>query len=104
MRTIGIRERRGLKVLFSTMLWIVSGAAAPAAAAPEREVLSFEMWCLDIQQYPPPRCDTRRADDNKDYERYRAIVEQFNRERADRERRDQDLRNQLNRDPGNTKR
>ena len=104
-RAIAIVAKRASLSLF--LAFALCGAAAIAllaATAPEREVLSFEMWCLDMQQYPAARCDTRRGDDVKDYERYRTAVEQFDRQRAEQEKRDRALRDQLNRDPVATKR
>ena len=48
------------------------------------------------------RCDQRRPDDVKDYQRYRTAAEQFDRQRAERERRDREILDRLNRGPGNT--
>jgi hypothetical protein len=86
----------------------LSGAGTPAGTGPstgtEREVLSFEMWCLEVQAYPPMRCDARRGNDVKDYETYRTTIEKFSTQRSEQERRDQALQEQLNRSPGTTKR
>jgi len=77
-----------------------SGAWGYAAVRPpnvvHEDVLSFEMWCLEMRLYPAQRCDARQADDIKAYERYRAMVEQFQQTELAKQRRDQELRDRLN--------
>jgi len=80
------------------------GDSARSASDTYEEVLSFDMWCLEMQLLPTARCDSRRADDLKDYQKYRASVEQFQRQQRQRDERERALRDKLNRDPINTKR
>jgi hypothetical protein len=86
-------------------LFVVSRPAAQQSSTPRVgiEVLSFDMWCLEMQFYPAARCDSRRNDDVKDYETYRSSVEKFTDQRAARDKRDLELKNRLNRAPGDVK-
>jgi hypothetical protein len=61
-------------------------------------VLSFDMWCLEMQLYPQARCDTRRPEDVHDYEAYRAAVERFDAEREAQAARDRALQQRLDAD------
>ncbi len=92
------------RLLLALLLAGVAAMALFGAIAAEREHLSFEMWCLDMRQHSPVRCDARRSDDVKDYERYRASVEKFDRQRSEQKARDQALQDRLNRDPGAARR
>ncbi|HXJ02629.1 MAG TPA: hypothetical protein VNH44_15515 [Micropepsaceae bacterium] len=70
-----------------------------ALSAPTRdEVWSFDMWCLEMQLYPSKRCDARRSEDVKDYEKYRADVEKFDQARNTRAEREKQLQQKLNPD------
>jgi hypothetical protein len=91
-------------IAFLTMLSLSHGAGAAVASSAgttgsDSKAFSFDMWCLEMQLYPSERCNARRADDVKAYERYRTSVEQFELQRAAREKRDLELRQKLNRDP-----
>ena len=92
----------------SRLGWLLAGSltlvTAMALPAEYEDVLGFDMWCLDMQQYPAARCDTRRAADVKDYERYRASQEQYEQQRVARAKREQALKDRLNRNPSDTKR
>jgi hypothetical protein len=73
-------------------------AAGAFSATTHEEVLSFEMWCLEMRLYSEARCDARRADDVKAYEQYRATAERYDAAQAAREKRDKELQQRLNRD------
>ena len=66
----------------------------------ESEAPSFDLWCMQIQQFPAARCLTRRSDDTAAYDQYRALVEQLAQQRAARDERDRELMDRLNRGPG----
>lgn len=68
------------------------------------EVLSFDMWCLEMQFYPPKRCNSQLVDDVKTYEQYRKTAEQYNSERAEKEKHDQELKDRVNRNPTDAQR
>jgi len=80
------------------------GGSARSASEGYEEVLSFDMWCLEMQLLPGARCDSRRPDDLKDYQQYRASVEQYQQQRRARDERERALKDRLNRDPINAKR
>jgi len=87
------------------ILFLLTAAASGyAATSPPAyvEVLSFDMWCLEMRFYPPQRCDARRVDDVKAYEQYRVAVERYDQEREAREKRDQQIQERLNRDTAGT--
>lgn len=69
------------------------------SATPREEILSFDMWCLEMKLYPAQRCDLRREDDLRAFERYRSDVEKFNQARSAREQRDSQLQQKLNQSP-----
>jgi ribulose kinase len=81
-------------------------AALPAAAATYSgaDAMSFEMWCQEMQSYTADRCKARNTEDVKEYERYRAAVEQMQKTRTEQQRRDQDIQNTLNRSPTDQRR
>lgn len=41
------------------------------------KTMNFDMWCQETQHLDPDRCDKRTPDDEKDFETYRAKVEQY---------------------------
>jgi hypothetical protein len=88
-------------LLIAALMFFATRPAAQVGSrtAGETEVFSFDMWCLEMQLYPVARCDARRSDDVKAYERYRATVEQYAAQRTLQEKRDQQLKDRLNRDP-----
>jgi hypothetical protein len=93
-------------LLIAALMFAIARPAAQVGSrsARETETFSFDMWCLEMQLYPAVRCDARRSDDVKAYERYRTAVEQYAEQRALQEKRDQDLKERLNRDPADVKR
>ena len=86
-----------LAIVMSVSLAAGWQATAPIRAGEHSEVLSFEMWCLEMRLYPSARCDTRQPDDMKAYEQYRATAERFDQEQAARARRDLELKQKLDR-------
>jgi hypothetical protein len=90
-----------LAILMLTSALVGYESTKPVGAA--EEMLSFDMWCLEMRLYPAARCDARRVDDVKAYEQYRSDVEQFDRQRALRNQRDADLKRKLNPDPSAAK-
>ena len=79
---------RNRNLALALLLSINCAATAAIVASAYDEVLSFDMWCLEMRLYPSARCDTRRADDVKAYEQYRATTERFDQERTARAKRD----------------
>ena len=73
-------------------------SASALSATPRDETLSFDMWCLEMKLYPSQRCDLRRSDDLRAFEKYRTEVENFNQTRTTREQRDLQLQKKLNQD------
>jgi hypothetical protein len=87
--------------LIAALMPVVARSVAHAGSGPavKTESFGFYMWCLEMQLYPAARCDARRSEDVKEYERYRADVEQCEKQRAIGEKRDQEVMDKLNRDP-----
>ena len=56
-------------------------AFAPAALAQGAnyavKTMNFDLWCQEQQHLAPDRCDKRTPDDEKDFEAYRAKIEQY---------------------------
>jgi hypothetical protein len=73
-------------------------ATGPIRASEHDEVFSFDMWCLEMRLFPSARCDSRRPDDVKAYEQYRATAERYDQARAVRAKRDLELKQKLDRD------
>ena len=84
------------------VLALIAGTPAPVmaanAVAGEDEVLSFDMWCLEMRLYPQVRCDARGTTDVRAYEQYRTALERFLQDRAARQTRDKQIQERLNRD------
>ena len=76
-------------------------ALIPGMSGGREEILSFDMWCVEMQFYPAQRCESRRADDLKDYDRYRVSVERYQDKRASQDKRVKAIEEKLNRDPIN---
>ena len=92
-----MRKRYTAAIVMTVSLaggWV---ATAPIHASEHNEVLSFDMWCLEMRLYPSARCDRRQSDDIKAYEQYRAVAERYDQEQAARAKRDLDLKQKLDR-------
>jgi hypothetical protein len=88
-----------LALLAAALAMMISRPAAQSGREPAREVLSFDMWCLEMQLYSAERCDAHRAEDVKDYEQYRATEERFQSGKQVQAARDRALQQRLNTDP-----
>jgi hypothetical protein len=86
-----------LAIVMSISLAAGWEATAPIRASEYNEVLSFDMWCLEMRLYPSARCDSRKPDDIKAYEQYRAKAERYDQERGTRAKRDLELKQKLDR-------
>ena len=87
-------------ILMVMIAFAIVGYRTTSPAGAEQEVMSFDMWCLEMKLLPSARCDVRRPDDVKAYEQYRAEVEKFDSAKTSRAQRDQELQQKLNPDPG----
>jgi hypothetical protein len=67
-------------VLVASLL-VATPALMPASAQVGQnydvKTLNFDLWCQETQHLPPDRCDKRTADDEKDFEAYRAKIERY---------------------------
>jgi hypothetical protein len=90
-------------LLIAALMFVATRPAAQSPAAGKTEAFSFDMWCLEMQLYPAVRCDARRSEDVKAYERYRAATEKNAAQRAFFGKRDQELKDRLNQGPGDVK-
>jgi hypothetical protein len=69
----------------SIKLGLIVAAAALASAAPaagqggpyDLTTMNFDLWCQETQHLAPDRCDKRLANDEADFEAYRAKVEKY---------------------------
>ncbi len=89
-------------LLVAGLVLIEASAEAQAGSIPDvqKQALSFDLWCLEMQRSPARQCDARRSDDTNAYERYRASVERYAQQRGDYDSDDQQLKDRLNREPG----
>ncbi len=39
--------------------------------------MNFDLWCQETQRYAVDRCDERRAEDVREFESYRNIIERY---------------------------
>jgi hypothetical protein len=86
-----------MRVLFALG---VALALLPAAAQAQQsnynvQVLSFDMWCQDVKRYDAERCDARSAEDQADFEQYRATVERYELPYLKRQQAEADLNNRV---------
>jgi hypothetical protein len=86
--------------------WLVAAMLAlPAsvfAQGPNYDVktMNFDLWCQEQQHLDPDRCDKRLPGDEKDFEAYRAKIEQYEIPYLQEKSKDVALdRNILNKDP-----
>jgi hypothetical protein len=80
------------------------GAWAPTALAQganyDVKTINFDLWCQEQQHLAPERCDKRTPEDEKDFEAYRAKIEQYEIPYLRQKQNDIALdRNVLNKDP-----
>ena len=89
--------------------WLVAAllalpVAAPAALAQganyDVKTMNFDLWCQEQQHLAPDRCDKRTAEDEKDFDAYRAKIEEYEIPYLQQKQNDIALdRNILNKDP-----
>ncbi|MEI9997071.1 MAG: hypothetical protein WDM91_20920 [Rhizomicrobium sp.] len=63
-----------------TLAAAVAAFALPLSAQGQRvdvQTINFDMWCQETQHLPADRCDKRTAEDEADFEAYRAKVEKY---------------------------
>lgn len=64
------------------------------------KTINFDLWCQEQQHLAPERCDKRTPEDEKDFEAYRAKIEQYEIPYLQQKQNDIALdRNILNKDP-----
>jgi len=65
----------------AALVTLPAGAFAPPALAQganyDVKTMNFDLWCQEQQHLAPDRCDKRTPDDEKDFEAYRAKIEQY---------------------------
>ncbi len=68
------RMKRILIAAAAIAIW--SPAGAQSNRYPVRTI-NFDLWCQETQHLPADRCDKRTAQDEADFEAYRAKVEKY---------------------------
>ena len=103
MRRFGLVELVGAFLAAFAFIGYFSGGLADAQSLPgnttSETVLGFDMWCLEIAILPQARCETRRGEDLKTYQDYRATLERYQQERDARTRKEREFIDRLQRDP-----
>ncbi len=64
------------KLLLAALLALPVGALAQGANY-DVKTMNFDMWCQEQQHLAPDRCDKRTPEDEKDFEAYRAKIEEY---------------------------
>jgi hypothetical protein len=98
MSNFTIRWGAAALVLLPIATW------APAVSAQGSnyavKTINFDLWCQEQQHLAPDRCDKRTPEDEKDFEAYRAKIEQYEIPYLQQKQNDIALdRNILNKDP-----
>ena len=88
----------------AVLMALPAAAWAPTALAHganyDVKTINFDLWCQEQQHLAPERCDKRTPDDEKDFEAYRAKIEQYEIPYLQQKQKDIALdRNILNKDP-----
>jgi hypothetical protein len=71
---------RTVSIAAALMALPVAGWAPGALAQGSNyavKTMNFDLWCQEQQHLAPERCDKRSPDDEKDFEAYRAKIEQY---------------------------
>lgn len=67
--------------IFAALMVLPATAWAPTALAQganyDVKTMNFDLWCQEQQHLAPERCDKRTPDDEKDFEAYRAKIEEY---------------------------
>ncbi len=90
--------------IFAALMVLPAAAWAPTALAQganyDVKTMNFDLWCQEQQHLAPERCDKRTPDDEKDFEAYRAKIEEYEIPYLQQKQNDIALdRNILNKDP-----
>jgi hypothetical protein len=95
--------------LAAALLALPAGILSAASWAPparaqganyDVKTMNFDMWCQEEQHLDPDRCDKRTTQDEKDFEIYRAKIEEYEIPYLQQQQNDIALdRNILNKDP-----
>ena len=97
---MGMMRVQGLFVAAVTAALFVSGAEAQTGKNYDVKTMNFDMWCQEEQHLDPDRCDKRTPQDEKDFEGYRAKIEEYEIPYLQQQQNDIALdRNILNKDP-----
>ncbi len=48
-----------------------------AGSALKLQTMNFDLWCQETKKLPPERCDQRLAQDEEEFNTYRAMVERY---------------------------
>ena len=87
------------KWLFAALLALPASAWAQGANY-DVKTMNFDLWCQEQQHLDADRCDKRLPGDEKDFETFRAKIEQYEIPYLQRKQNDIALdRNILNKDP-----
>ena len=67
--------------MVAALLVLPANALAPAAWAQganyDVKTMNFDLWCQEQQHLAPERCDKRTAEDEAEFEAYRAKIEAY---------------------------
>jgi hypothetical protein len=88
--------------LFAALLALPVAASAALAQGANYNVktMNFDLWCQEQQHLAPDRCDKRTPEDEKDFDAYRAKIEEYEIPYLQQKQNDIALdRNILNKDP-----
>ena len=99
MRMMGFYPARRL---FAALLALPVAASAALAQGANYDVktMNFDLWCQEQQHLAPDRCDKRTPEDEKDFDAYRAKIEEYEIPYLQQKQNDIALdRNILNKDP-----
>ena len=99
MRMMGFYPARRL---FAALLALPVAASAALAQGANYNVktMNFVLWCQEQQHLAPDRCDKRTPEDEKDFDAYRAKIEEYEIPYLQQKQNDIALdRNILNKDP-----
>ena len=99
MRMMGFYPARRL---FAALLALPVAASAALAQGANYNVktMNFDLWCQEQQHLAPDRCDKRTPEDEKDFDAYRAKIEEYEIPYLQQKQNDIALdRNILNKDP-----
>ena len=99
MRMMGFYPARRL---FAALLALPVAASAALAQGANYDVktMNFDLWCQEQQHLAPDRCDKRTPENEKDFDAYRAKIEEYEIPYLQQKQNDIALdRNILNKDP-----